>query len=129
MWKFDAFLIRQFEFVCQKFQRLTGKTNFWIAGFVAYTTSVIVVLFLIAVYSNQVPSITKGYGEFGDKIFFIVMILANLTQGIYTWRELEAEAFRHQVRGLSNPRKIHPVRVLDRCFLTGLNLVMLGNGI
>jgi hypothetical protein len=114
----DSVLLEWTEWLCRKFQVLTGRTNVWLA--VQLTNLSIVVYFVwAAVYfwnTNLVPRIAGGL--FCGALFY-VLTQTVLKVPIETY---EANAYHRVSKGLRNPRQVRDV-LLRTSFLT-LSIVL-----
>src|SRR5262245_58135365 len=96
----DAAILNLTERFCRLFQRLTGRTNVWLA--LQLTNLSIVVYFVWAAsiaWSDAVPRLLVGV--------FCVALLYALTQTVFKVpiEAYENEAFRRVSKGLRNPRR------------------------
>ena len=116
----DAWFIQRLEARCHRFQRWTGKTNFWLGAQAA--RMIVLILFgelLLGAFGK-----THGYALWGDlkpntglaALNFLVLLGYGI-EGFWDWREREAEAYRRVERGLANPQKIHRVDVAIRTYM------------
>ena len=109
----DSALLNLTEWFCHRFQRLTGRTNVWLA--VQLTNlSIIVYFVLAAVYfwsSALGPRIALGL--FGGSLLYL------LTQTVFKVpiEAYENNAYRRVAKGLRNPRRVRDAR-LRISFLT-----------
>ena len=114
----DAALLNLTEWVCRKFQVLTGRTNVWLA--VQLTNLSIVMYFVWAgVYFWTIDVAPRiALGMFCGGLFYV------LTQTIFKEpvEAYENNAYRRVAKGLRNPRRIRDA-LLRISFLT-LSLVM-----
>ena len=118
MIRIDAAILDLTEWICRRFQVLTGRTNVWLA--VQLTNVSIIVYFVwVGVYfrsSDVGPRVALGV--------FCSGLLYVLTQTVFKVpiEAYENNAYRRVARGLRNPRRIRdaPLRI---SFLT-LSLVM-----
>jgi len=106
----DALLLDFTERLCQRFQKLTGKTNVWIA--VQLTNlSIIVYFFSAALYFPVVP--TLG-GRIAVAVFCAIVLYA-LTQTVLkeSIKTAESNAYARAAKGLRNPRRLRdaPLRI------------------
>src|ERR687895_39909 len=98
----DTAILNAIEWLCRKFQVLTGRTNVWLA--VQLTNLSIIVYFVwAAVYfwrSDLVPRILVG--------LFCSVVFYALTQTIFkvTIEEYENNAYQRVAKGLRNPRRV-----------------------
>ena len=114
----DAVLLNLTERFCRRFQRLTGRTNVWLA--VQLTNLSIIVYFVWAgVYSWSI--------DVGPRILVALFcggLLYVLTQTIFkvSIETYEAAAYRRVANGIRNPRRVRDA-LLRVSFLT-LSLVL-----
>ena len=115
----DAALLNATEWLCRKFQLLTGRTNVWLA--VQLTNLSIVVYFVwTAIYIPVVP--------LGAQIaiaMFCGAVLYALTQTVFkvSIEAAESNAYQRVAKGLRNPRRLRDAQ-LRMSFLT-LSVLML----
>lgn len=109
----DSALLNLTEWLCRKFQLLTGRTNVWLA--VQLTNLSIVVYFVWA-------SVSFWSSDLGARIaigLFCGGVLYLLTQTVFRVpiEVYESSAFRRVAQGLRNPRRLRdaPLRI---AFLT-----------
>jgi hypothetical protein len=115
----DLALLNLIEALCRKFQRLTGRTNVWLA--VQLTNLSVIVYFVWAslyVWASGV-AIQIGLGVFCSGLLYL------LTQTIFKVpiEAYENNAYRRVAQGLRNPRRIRDA-LLRLLFLT-LSIVLL----
>ena len=113
----DLFILDCIERSCRAFQRLTGRTNVWLA--VQFTNLSIIVYFVwAAVYPWQ--SIFPRTGV----VLFCAGLLYILTQTLFkvSIESYEAAAYRRVAKGFRNPRRVRD-SLLRISFLT-LSLVL-----
>ena len=114
----DLGLLNLTEWLCRKFQVLTGRTNVWLA--IQLTNLSIIVYFVGA-------GVYFWVSDLAPRIFialFCTALLYTLTQTIFK-QSIEASenaAYRRVARGFRNPRRIRDV-LLRVSFLT-LSLVL-----
>jgi len=115
----DSVILKQTEWLCRKFQLLTGRTNVWLA--LQLTNLSIVVYFVWAVMSfwnsTLVPRMAVG--------LFCGALLYMLTQTVLKVpiEAYEDNAYHRVAKGLRNPRQVRDV-LLRTSFLT-LAIVLL----
>src|SRR5262245_37498207 len=109
----DAVILDVTEWLCQRLQVLTGRTNVWLA---VQLTNLSVVLYFVwaAVYFRQ---FWIGIGA--AVAIFCAPILYVLTQTVFkvSIDTAEADAYRRVAKGLRNPRRIRDAQ-LRISFLT-----------
>jgi len=114
----DLFILDCIERSCRAFQRLTGRTNVWLA--VQFTNLSIIVYFVwAAVYPwNSVLLPRTGV------VLFCAGLLYILTQTLFkvSIETYEAAAYRRVAKGFRNPRRVRD-SLLRISFLT-LSLVL-----
>jgi hypothetical protein len=105
----DSVLLDLVERLCQRFQRLTGRTNVWLA--VQLTNLSIVVYFAWAALYLWISSVAI-------RVFvgvFCAALIYALTQTVFkvSIEAIEAAAYRRVAKGLRNPRRLRdaPLRV------------------
>lgn len=118
MTRIDAAILDLTEWLCRRFQRLTGRTNVWLAG--QLTNLSIVVYFIWA------GAFLRG-SDGGTRIalaLFCGVLLYALTQTIFKVpiEASEASAYQRVAKGLRNPRRVRDA-LLRIPFLT-LSLVL-----
>jgi hypothetical protein len=114
----DSAILNATEFLCHRFQRLTGRTNVWLA--VQLTNLSVIVYFLWAAlyFWNTDLVLRVGVGLFCCGVFYV------LTQTILKVpiEEYESNAYRRVAKGYRNPRRVRDV-LLRTSFLT-LSIVL-----
>lgn len=114
----DSAILNLTEWVCRKFQLLTGRTNVWLA--VQLTNLSIIVYFVSAgAFFWEIPLLPRvGLGLFCAGLLYV------LTQTIFKVpvETYENDAYRRVAKGLRNPRRIRDA-LLRIPFLT-LSLVL-----
>jgi hypothetical protein len=105
MFYLDSAFLNLTEAWCQRFQRLTGRTNVWLA-FQLTNLSIVVYFVLAGLYFLQSHGVTRMLlaGFCGGVLFL-------LTQTIFRVpvEALEASAFGRVAKGLRNPRRVRDV--------------------
>ena len=110
----DTFILNLVERACRQFQRLTGRTNIWLA--VQLTNISIIIYFVWAgVYSFS-------SGELAPRLLVAIFcsgLLYVLTQTIFKEpiEAYEMAAYRRVARGFRNPRRVRDL-LLRVSFLT-----------
>ncbi len=132
MFKIDQKAIELAEKFSQKFQRITGKTNFFISKALGFFVTMwqLVDLGLITPLSSEKPvSLTEMviHISFG-------ILLSLLTLFVWTWGIInydESTIIKNINKGLSNWEKLHPEMISKRAglltgafFLFGINLMV-----
>jgi len=114
----DAAVLNVTEFLCHRFQRLTGRTNVWLA--VQLTNLSVIVYFIWAGLSfwNTDVVLRIVVGFFCAGVFYV------LTQTVFKVpiEEYENNAYRRVAKGLRNPRRVRDA-LLRISFLT-LSIVL-----
>lgn len=109
----DSVVLNLIERSCRGFQRLTGRTNVWLA--VQLTNLSIIVYFVWAgLYALNIDVALRVVAA-----LFCVALLYALTQTIFKTpiETYEAAAYQRVARGLRNPRRIRDA-LLRTSFLT-----------
>jgi hypothetical protein len=114
----DALILDLTERACRRFQRLTGRTNVWLA--VQLTNVSIIVYFAWAAVSFSI-------GRFAARVFIAIFatgVLYALTQTVFrvSIETSEQAAYSRVARGLRNPRRVRDA-LLRVSFLT-LSLIL-----
>jgi sterol desaturase/sphingolipid hydroxylase (fatty acid hydroxylase superfamily) len=109
----DSVILSLTERACRRFQRLTGRTNVWLAAQLT-NLSIIVYFVWAALYSVSIDPVLRTVAA-----LFGVGVLYALTQTIFKVPiELhETAAYRRVAKGLRNPRQIRDA-LLRISFLT-----------
>lgn len=109
----DAIILNSIERCCRSFQKLTGKTNLWLAAQLT-NLSIIVYVVWAVMYSWRAP-----VGWRVAVAVFCVGLLYVLTQTILKVpiEASETEAYRRLTQGLRNPRRLRDA-LLRISFLT-----------
>ncbi|HEY1306847.1 MAG TPA: hypothetical protein VGF24_25010 [Vicinamibacterales bacterium] len=109
----DSVILNLTERSCRAFQRLTGRTNVWLA--VQLTNLSIIVYFVwAALYSLRVEAVVRIW-----LALFCGVLLYALTQTIFKVpiEASEAAAYRRVAKGFRNPRRVRDA-LLRISFLT-----------
>ena len=98
----DSVILDLTELSCHRFQRLTGRTNVWLAGQLT-NLSIIVYFVWAAMYFWNTDVTTRTLVA-----LFCVGVLYALTQTIFKVpiESSESHAYRRVAKGLRNPRRI-----------------------
>ena len=114
----DAALLDLIEAACHRFQRLTGRTNVWLA--VQLTNLSVIVYFVWAgLYFWMAPLwLRAAVGVFCSGVFYV------LTQTVLKVpiEESEQNAYRRVAKGLRNPRRLRDA--LLRISFLALSIVL-----
>lgn len=110
----DATVLRGVEWLCQRFQLLTGRTNVWLAVQLTNLS--------VAIYFTWALMVYVVSGDLALRIYltlFLGGVLFVLSRTIF--REsvdaAEAESYRRVARGVMNPRRLRDAQ-LRVAFLT-----------
>ena len=109
----DSLILDLIERTCRAFQRLTGRTNVWLA---VQFTNVSIVLYFIWIAMSSLAIDT------GSRLLLVVfcgVLLYALTQTLFKVpiETSEAAAYRRVAKGYRNPRRVRDA-MLRICFLT-----------
>jgi hypothetical protein len=121
--KIDAFFLDRYQKFAHRFQRLTGKTNFWIAAKLRLLIATRFALEIILTVYHIDPRWLHHFDiqpfRSGWELWFYFCSGAFiLRHGLFCWRTQEAEAFRRLERGLGNDLRVNPItRFLRFAFL------------
>src|SRR4051812_43074580 len=109
----DLFILDGFESACRAFQKLTGRTNVWLA--VQFTNLSIIVYF---VWAGIYPWNTVFIPRIAV-VLFCAGLLYGLTQTLFKVpvEAYEAAAYRRVAKGFRNPRRVRD-SLLRISFLT-----------
>jgi hypothetical protein len=114
----DAALLRLIERFCRRFQRLTGRTNVWLA-FQLTNLSIVVYFIWAGLYFVRVPGTLKA-------VIAVICagVLYLLSQTVFRVpvESYEASAYQRVAKGVRNPRQLRDT-LLRIPFLT-LSLVL-----
>lgn len=115
----DSALLDFTERLCHRFQRLTGRTNLWLAF---QLTNLSIVIYFVWVAGLYIVN-----GDVAFRVFvalFCGSVLFGLTRTVFKTplESLEAAAYRRVAKGLRNPRRIRDFQ-LRIAFIT-LSLVL-----
>lgn len=104
--RMDSAIIGFVEKFAHWFQRLTGKTNFFLAGFIAGALLIPVFVGVIRGVSplnplGPEPSEQTGFGHLAA--FGLICLLAYTA--FFGWKKKENEAWERLSKGVANPRK------------------------
>lgn len=118
--RFDAALLDATEAACRRWQRLTGRTNIWLA--VQLTNLSIVLYFALA----GVTFISGDRAVRAVVTVFAAVVLYGLTKTVLRVpiESVEASAYRRVMKGLRNPRRVRDLPM--RLSFIGLSLLMTG---
>lgn len=111
--RIDLAVLDAIEAVCRRFQRVTGKTNVWLAGQLT-NLSIIVYFVWAALYSWNVSGWLRVWVT-----AFCIAVLYALTQTVFRVPIETSESFAYQrvAKGLRNPRRVRDAQ-LRISFLT-----------
>jgi hypothetical protein len=114
----DAVILNATEWLCRRFQLLTGRTNSWLAVQITNLSIVVYFVWAILYFWRRDLSIRIAVGLFCSGVFYA------LTQTIFKVpiEEYENYAYRRVAKGLRNPRRVRDV-LLRTAFLT-LSIVL-----
>ncbi len=116
----DGAILHVVEGLCHRFQRLTGRTNVWLA--LQLTNLSIVIYFVWAVqwFVRGPSGLRVGLGV------FFVLLLYGLTQSVFRTpiESIEASAYNRVARGLRNPRRVRDM--LLRVLFLALSVFLAG---
>jgi MFS family permease len=118
----DAFLLDITERFCQRFQKLTGKTNVWIA--VQLTNlSIIVYFFSAAFFFPLLPNLSWRLAV----VLSCAMVLYALSQTVFkeSIRSAEGNAYTRVAKGLRNPRRRRDAPLRISFLMTSVLMVYL----
>jgi hypothetical protein len=105
----DSALVDAFEWLCRRFQRLTGRTNVWVAF--QLTNLSIVVFFVWAGMHFRIADRPLRIAL----VVFCAALLYLLTQTVFKMpvEAYEKSAYHRVARGLRNPRRLRdaPLRI------------------
>ena len=109
----DSVILDFTEWACRSFQRLTGRTNVWLAVQLTNLSIIVYFVWAVAAFWNS---------DIGTRIFvglFCSSVLYALTQTVFKVpiETLEGNAYRRVAQGLRNPRRIRDA-LLRVSFLT-----------
>lgn len=117
----DAAIVDLTESLCRRFQRLTGRTNVWLA--IQLTNLSIVIYFVWAV------ALYLWAEDFALRVFMTVFctgVFLVLTRTLFKVpiESAEQEAYRRVAKGLRNPRRIRDAQL--RISFLSLSLLLAG---
>ena len=114
----DGIILNLIEQACRRFQRLTGKTNLWLAAQLT-NLSIIVYVVWAVLYSWKAPAAWRiAVAVFcGGLLYVLTQTILKVPIEAY-----ETEAYRRLTQGLRNPRRLRDA-LLRISFLT-LTLVL-----
>jgi hypothetical protein len=120
MLSIDSAVLDLTEWLCRRFQRLTGRTNVWLA--VQLTNLSIILYFLWVVVFFGTANLSTRVAVW----FFCSAVMYALSQTLFkdSIETHETYAFRRVARGLRNPRRVRDA--LLRISFLNLSLVLLG---
>jgi hypothetical protein len=115
----DAGILNAVEWFCHKVQRLTGRTNVWLAAQVTNLTIVMYFVWAVMYFWNTEFSVRISVGLFCGALLYV------LPQTVFkvSIEEHENNAYRRVAKGVRNPRRLRDV-LLRISFLT-LSIVLL----
>lgn len=116
----DGALLYLVEGLCHRIQRLTGRTNVWLAF--QFTNLSIVIYFVWAVqWFLRGPRLIRP----GLAIFFVLLVYG-LTQSVFRTpiEAIEASAYNRVARGLRNPRRVRDLML--RVLFLALTMFLAG---
>lgn len=104
--RLDIWLIGRVEKSSHAFQRLTGRTNFWLFGRLCLFVVLVLLRCMVVQVMTGIKEGDLGVNDGGIGIFiFAVWFMSLLYRGIFQWQSLESEAWSRLERGLANPEK------------------------
>ena len=109
----DGIILNLIERACRRFQRLTGKTNLWLAAQLT-NLSIIVYVVWAVLYSWKAPVAWRvAVAAFcGGLLYVLTQTILKVPIEAY-----ETEAYRRLTQGLRNPRRLRDA-LLRISFLT-----------
>ena len=111
---FDSLTLDLIEWLCRKFQWLTGRTNVWLA---AQLTNLSIVVYFVWVASIYWLSVHLGLRIFVALFCSGVLYALTLTVFKVPIEEYESNAYRRVAKGYRNPRRVRDA-MLRWAFLT-----------
>jgi len=98
----DVGILNAVEWLCHKFQRLTGRTNVWLAAQVTNLTIVMYFVWAAMYFWNTEFSVRLSVGLFCGALLYV------LPQTVFkvSIEEYENNAYRRVAKGVRNPRRI-----------------------
>src|ERR1051325_1680967 len=99
----DDAILNVTEWLCRRFQLLTGRTNVWLAFQLTNLSIVVYFVWIIGLYILSADVVLRAFvGLFCGGVFFM------LTRTLFRTSvdAAENEAYRRVAKGLRNPRRI-----------------------
>jgi hypothetical protein len=115
----DTAVLNLTEWICHRFQTLTGRTNVWLAFQLTNLSIVLYFIWVAVLYLLSGDLALRMFvGLFCGGVFFV------LTRTVFNTsiESAESEAYRRVARGLRNPRRLRDAQ-LRIAFLT-LSIVL-----
>jgi hypothetical protein len=113
----DVWLLVLTERACHRFQRLTGKTNYWLASRIDLAVAL---LFLLAI--PQTIATTHSTFVVVDGLLFMWFSY----RGLFTWQSKESQAFHRLQEGWMNAAKFESTYLFIRLWFLYLAVFWLG---
>lgn len=98
----DAALLDATEWICHRFQMLTGRTNIWLAVQLTNLSIVVYFVWTTMYFWHSDPLVRIAFGVFGAGLLY------GLTQTVFKVpiETYENSAYRRVANGLRNPRRL-----------------------
>jgi hypothetical protein len=107
----DAAIVQAVEWLCHKFERMTGKTNYWILSRLS-------ILYVICMIMGTRSTIGEPYAILVLTFFYVMYgpltILSTTFSITGLYKVHETAAVRRVAMGLANPEKTIPRRIHGR---------------
>ena len=109
----DSVILNMIERACRRFQRLTGRTNVWLAVQLTNLSIIVYFVWAIAAFWTADPDLRLAVG------IFCVVVIYVLMQTLFkeSIEAYENSAYRRVEKGLRNPRRVRDA-LLRVSFLT-----------
>lgn len=111
--RLDDLVLRRLEKATQAFQKLTGRTNYWLEGKASAGVCIMIGICVMAHYAHYRAPWIKALGFYiGEKdggvgLFFAFFLSFNhAIDAFWYWRRREKLAFDRLQDGLANPLKV-----------------------
>jgi len=109
----DSVILNMIERTCRRFQRLTGRTNVWLAVQLTNLSIIFYFIWAAVVFSTVEPWLRIGVAIFCAGLLYV------LTQTLFreSIEAYESSAYKRVSKGVRNPRRVRDA-LLRIAFLT-----------
>src|SRR5262245_43795872 len=103
----DTAIVDVTEWLCRKFQVLTGRTNVWLAVQLTNLSVILYFVWAALYFQNMIVGVRIAVAIFCGGVLYV------LTQTVFrvSIATAEADAYRRVAKGLRNPRRIRDAQL------------------